>query len=39
MNELYIQKLIRLIDKNLININDIKDTGYKTEIQNRLASQ
>ena len=36
INELYIQKLLRLIESNIIAIADIKNTDYKTEIELRL---
>ncbi len=37
MNELYIQKLIRLIRNGTITIEDIKDEQYKNEVQARLG--
>lgn len=39
MNELYIQKLLRLIEKGFINTEDIKDQIYKIEIENRLKKE
>ena len=36
INELYVQKLLRLIEANLITISDIKHAEYKTEIELRL---
>lgn len=38
MNEVYIEKIIRLITRGVITINDIKDEAYKTEVQNRLST-
>jgi hypothetical protein len=38
INELYVQKLLRLINDGLITVDDIKDPEYKAEVQNRLAS-
>ena len=37
MNELYVQKLLRLIKSRVITVEDIKDPIYKTEIETRLA--
>ena len=37
MNEIYILKLIRLINRGIITINNIVDIEYKTEIQMRLG--
>lgn len=37
MSELYIQKLIRLINAEIITTNDIIDPAYKTEVENRLS--
>lgn len=39
MNELYIQKLLRLIDKGIIAVNDILDPAYKAEVESRLMAQ
>jgi len=39
MNELYIQKLLRLIKNGVIAVEDIVDITYKTEIQNRFNTQ
>ena len=36
MSELYIQKLLRLISKGIITIDDILDANYKAEVQRRL---
>jgi len=36
MNELYVQKLLRLIAVGVITIDDIINLSYKTEVQNRL---
>ena len=36
ISELYIQKLIRLIESNIITIADVKSEDYKTEIELRL---
>lgn len=37
MNELYIQKLLRLIAAKIITIDDIKNFEYKTEVESRLS--
>jgi hypothetical protein len=39
MNELYIQKLIKLINAGLITEESIKDPMYKQEVHNRLNPQ
>ena len=39
LSETYIQKLVRLVERNIIIINDIKDNDYKTEVQSRLITQ
>lgn len=39
MNELYIEKLLRLLKHGVIVVDDIKDENYKIEVQNRLSSQ
>lgn len=39
LNESYVNKLVRLVNSGLITIDDIKNTDYKTEIQNRINSQ
>lgn len=39
MNELYIEKIIRLINVGLITVEDIKNAEYKTEVENRLTAQ
>jgi len=39
INELYINKLISLIKKGLITLDDIKVEEYKIEIQTRFAQQ
>lgn len=39
MNELYIEKLIRLIDVGLINVENIKDSTYRTEVERRLSTE
>lgn len=36
LNELYIEKLLRLINKGIITVEDIKDINYKTEVESRL---
>lgn len=36
MNELYVQKLINLINIGLITVDSIKDINYKKEVQKRL---
>jgi hypothetical protein len=38
MNELYVQKLIKLINVGIITVDYIKDFSYKEEIQTRLAT-
>jgi hypothetical protein len=38
MNELYVQKLIRLIKSSIITVDDIKDPAYKAEVENRLVA-
>jgi hypothetical protein len=38
MNELYVQKLLRLIEKGIITVDDILDLTYKAEVQNRLTA-
>jgi hypothetical protein len=38
MNELYILKLLRLIEKGVLSIGDIKDPSYKAEVQSRLSA-
>lgn len=35
MNELYIQKLLRLIKEGIITKGDIIDPDYKAEVENR----
>lgn len=35
MNEVYIQKLLRLIREEVITTDDIKDPDYKAEIESR----
>lgn len=37
MNELYIKKLISLINQGVITIDDIKNETYKAEISKRLS--
>lgn len=37
MNELYVQKLIRLIERGVITIEQIQDPVYKAEIKSRLT--
>ncbi len=37
MNELYIEKLLRLIERGVITAIDIKDLEYRTEIEKRLG--
>jgi hypothetical protein len=39
MNELYIKKLIRLINIGLISVDDIKDTSYKAEVEGRINNE
>jgi len=39
LNELYIQKLISLIQSGLITSSDIKDVNYKIEVEKRLNPQ
>lgn len=39
LNELYIEKLLRLILNGVITVEDIKDVEYKTEVEARLAGQ
>lgn len=39
MNELYIEKLIRLINAGLITVDDIKDQAYKAEVEKRISSE
>ena len=36
LDEKKVKALIRLIEHNRINIDDIKDADYKTEVENRL---
>ena len=38
MNELYIEKLVRLINAGLITVEDIKVAEYRAEVQARLAT-
>jgi len=38
MNEIYVQKLIKLINSGVITVDDIKDITYKEEVQVRLAT-
>lgn len=38
MNELYIQKLISLINQGIITVDQIKDPLYKAEVIKRLSS-
>lgn len=37
INELYVEKLLRLIENGIITVNDIVNTEYKTEVENRLS--
>lgn len=37
--ESYVQALLKLIEKCRIKIDDIKDTEYRTEVENRLTAQ
>jgi hypothetical protein len=39
LNELYIAKLIKLIEGGLITIESIKDVNYKLEVEKRLNPQ
>lgn len=39
MNELYIQKLLRLIDKGFITVDEIIDLAYKAEVESRLTAK
>ncbi|MDF2841294.1 MAG: hypothetical protein K0Q99_2066 [Clostridia bacterium] len=39
MNDAYVQKLIRLINTEVITIEDIKDPIYKLEVQGRLTAE
>lgn len=39
MNEAYILKLINLVNKGLIIVDDIKNAEYKAEVVARLATQ
>lgn len=39
MNELYVQKLINLINSGVITVDDIKNAEYKTEVRSRLVAQ
>ena len=37
LNEIYIEKLLKLIELNFISLNDIKDEKYRLEVERRLA--
>ena len=39
MNEIYIQKLINLINAGMITLENIKDPVYKAEVQTRISAQ
>lgn len=38
MNELYVEKLMKLINAGIISADDIKDPEYKAEVQRRLIT-
>lgn len=39
MNEIYVQKLLRLIQAGVISVEDIKDPTYKVEVESRLSGE
>ena len=39
MNNIYIEKLVRLVKAGLIAVADIKDAAYRAEVESRLAAQ
>ena len=38
ISEIYVQKLIRLINQGVIMVEQIIDPAYKAEVENRLMS-
>lgn len=39
LNELYIEKLLRLIKNGIVTVDDIKNEDYKIEVQNRVQNR
>ena len=39
MNNIYVEKLVRLIKAGLIAVADIKDAVYRAEVESRLGTQ
>lgn len=39
INEVYVEKLLRLIEHNIIEVEDIKNEAYKIEVETRFVGE